>query len=321
MRLSNGKMIPLSGIYLTVNALGGNATTSGRNAVANATQAAASGGVAIVNRSVVGPFPANEPAVAVDPNNSAHIIASANDYRFGDSQEGLYSALAGPFSFTDTVVQYVNSGPYYYNAAGDPSTGIDRSGTDYFGMLAFDRTTPGRSAVIVARSLPSATGLFVNRIPVAIDQQAATSGIFDDKDSLAVDNVLGSPSSGSIYSAFTQFVPGSSPIVAAFSRSQGATFATPVLVSKPGGAALCPFDAGACADDQASTIGVGPKGIVYIAYENFDTVTCRTRFSSRPLSTAARPSARPPRSATTMTSPIRMERSASIAFRISPSTR
>ena len=196
MRLSNGKMIPLSGIYLTVNALGGNATTSGRNAVANATQAAASGGVAIVNRSVVGPFPANEPAVAVDPNNSAHIIASANDYRFGDSQEGLYSALAGPFSFTDTVVQYVNSGPYYYNAAGDPSTGIDRSGTDYFGMLAFDRTMPGRSAVIVARSLPSATGLFVNRIPVAIDQQAATSGIFDDKDSLAVDNVLGSPSSG-----------------------------------------------------------------------------------------------------------------------------
>jgi len=167
----------------------------------------------------------------------------------------------------------VNSGPYYYNAAGDPSTGIDRSGTDYFGMLAFDRTTPGRSAVIVARSLPSATGLFVNRIPVALDQQAATSGIFDDKDSLAVDNVLGSPSSGSIYSAFTQFVPGSSPIVAAFSRSQGATFATPVLVSKPGGAALCPFDAGACADDQASTIGVGPKGIVYIAYENFDTVT------------------------------------------------
>ena len=84
-------------------------------------------------------------------------------------------------------------------------------------------------------------------------------------------------STASIYSAFTQFGPTGSPIVAGFSRNEGVSFSKLALVSLPGGTTLCPGDKGACTDDQGSSIGIGPKGVVYIAYENFDTVTAQNQ--------------------------------------------
>ncbi len=269
--LQNGKVVPLSGVL----AAGRNPSPGGApGPAANVSIAqAADSGVVLVDRSAFGPRPANEPAIAVDPSDGNHLIASANDYRFGDSQGGRYSALAGPASFDDVngVLQFISSSPYYYNASGDPAVGIDRFGIDYFAVLAFDRTVPAaRSGVLVARSIPAELGKLVD-VAVPVDQQPATSAFFDDKDSLGVDNVASSSFRGSVYSFFTQFAPKSSPILGSYSRNQGVSFAKPTLVSKPASRALCPLDKGACADDQGSSPGVGPHGYVYVAYENFDT--------------------------------------------------
>ncbi len=104
MMLRTGKAIPLSGVY----SYSGPGRTPSKSANAKANLSGVGGlGVTVVNASVFGPFPANEPAIAADPTNPRHLIASANDYRFGDSNAGLYSSYRDGASFTDSIVQYI----------------------------------------------------------------------------------------------------------------------------------------------------------------------------------------------------------------------
>ncbi len=171
-------------------------------------------------------------------------------------------------------LEYITSAPYYFQAAGDPAVGIDRLGIGYFGSLAFDRTMSG-SGILVARSTPADNGLFVDAVPTPVDIQGPSSNLFDDKDALTVDNVFASPFSGSVYSTFTQFTLHTSPIHASYSRDQAAKFSPPALVSHAS-TALC-AGSGLCADDQGSSVAIGPHGIVYVAYENYDTTTVQNQ--------------------------------------------
>ena len=270
--LSNGKTIQLSSVArprLPVS----KAVRKGHASFAFvASTATLSSADTIVNASVFGGFPANSPSVAVDPNDPSHVFASANDYRYGGSQAGLYSAVAGS-GFTDTIEQYVSNGDGAYQVSGDAAVGIDRHGIDYLASIAFDRYAPHpRIAVIVARSMPIDGGRYVEDPPTVVDRHG--TNLIDDNDSLAVDAVDGSAYEDSVYSAFTRFDESDPahvimPIVAAYSRD-GVVFSRTVPVSKAS-ATLCPGDAGACSHNQGSAIAIGPHGALYIAYENYDT--------------------------------------------------
>ena len=232
----------------------------------------------IVNGSTSGDFQADSPSVAVDPNDPLHVFASANDFRAGIySETGLYSSLAGQ-PFTDTLEPYVNVGDVIPNvpnlafgSSGNPAVGIDLNGNDYLGSIGVGSLGPvtNNNAVLVATSIPQDRGRLVEPYISIVDRQQNAK--LDDADSLAVDVAPASPYVDSVYSAFTQFdlsVGGTSPIVAAYARN-GVNFSTPVVVSQPA-PKICAGNGG-CADDQGSAIAVDARGVVYIAYINYDT--------------------------------------------------
>ncbi|MBC5824815.1 MAG: hypothetical protein GIX02_08285 [Candidatus Eremiobacteraeota bacterium] len=263
MRTANGRYIPLTGLVagmLDRRHSQGFAFAQPLNAVSG----------------IVGPFSANEPAIASDPTSAKHLIGSANDYRLGeDTDGGLYATFNGGSSWRDNVVQYVVSGPLYYDADGDPAVGVDKLGDDFYSSLAFNRSGPSggspASAAIVARSHPNVSDAFVDATPVRVN--AAIDQYFDDKDALAVDDGTAGSFRNSVYSTFTLFGPNTSPIMEAYSRDHGVSFSSIVVASAPGGTKLCPggTTAGACADDSGSSVGVGAAGAVWVAYENFDS--------------------------------------------------
>ena len=241
---------------------------------------------------IVGPFPANEPSLAVDPVVSAHMFGSSNDYRLGgDAAAGLYRTFSGTSGWSDDLVQYVNSFIYYYNASGDPAVGSDVPGNEFTGMLAFNRfaTSFGQpqNSVLVARTHFSIDDQFVDFYPANIDTEAF--GNFNDKDSFATDNGASGKFVNGDYVAWTKFAFSEgiffleSPILMSNSHSFGGVFgwSSPVLVSQPGGTRLCPVGfstpAGSCLDNQGSSIAIGKNGIVWVAYENFDTGTVQNQ--------------------------------------------
>ena len=108
--IPNGKAVPLSGVWTNSVHPGSQLRTS----AALPPKAAAAGNDVLVTH-IDGPFPTNEPAIAVDPTNSNHLIASANDYRLGgDGSSALYSSRNGRASWNDKNGQWVNSYPYYF---------------------------------------------------------------------------------------------------------------------------------------------------------------------------------------------------------------
>src|SRR6202165_2860243 len=229
---------------------------------------------------IFGLFSANEPSLAVDPVISNHMFASANDYRLGfDSAPGLYRTFKGTTGWLDGLVQYVNSGPYYYNTAGDPAVASDIPGDEFVAMLAFNRYAISggnpQNSVLVARTHFSIGDNFVDAVPANIETDVL--GFLNDKDSFTTDNgSTGSFVSGD-YVAWTRFSSSDSPIMASSSHTFGChgCWSAPVLVSHPGGVGLCPFsfggNPGSCSDNTASSVAIGSLGTVWIAYENFDT--------------------------------------------------
>jgi hypothetical protein len=89
----------------------------------------------------------NETAVAIDPNNKNHVVASQNDYRRGDGNcYGAYS-LDGAHTWSDTTVpisftrgtNFGGTARQYWQAGGDTSVAWDTKGNAYFSCQMFSR--------------------------------------------------------------------------------------------------------------------------------------------------------------------------------------
>jgi hypothetical protein len=157
-----------------------------------------------------------EMAIAVDPNNSQHLVANANTFRqdFGGpccSPTGGCSSTFGTqelYGSTDGGTTWIDScAPWPSSLSGgvpgavawfgsDPAVAWDSNGNAYAAYMLISQDNAGNAgvAIVAAKSTDNgatwprtATGLVVNNI--------SSTTIFDDKDLMAVDTSSGQPHS------------------------------------------------------------------------------------------------------------------------------
>ena len=231
----------------------------------------------------------NETAVAQDPNNPAHLVASQNDYRRGDSScYTAYSADGGrswadstiPFSFTRGDA-FGGVPRQYWQAGGDPTVAWDSKGNAYQTCLVFQRG-PGTtqnpdlsSAFYLFRSTGTngASWSFTGRPVAELNDQTGEKLL--DKELMTIDNRKGSPFQDRIYVTWTLFDDdGTAYIYEAYSRDYGESFSTPKLVSAD--SAACTNDRGVatpqgrCNENSFSQPFTGPDGALYVVWENYN---------------------------------------------------
>ncbi len=232
----------------------------------------------------------NETWIAVDPNNSQHLVGSYNDYRRGDGTCGVSYSLNGGKTWADTTTpngftrgDFVGKPREYWQSSGDTSVAWDTKGNTYLSCQTFNRgssTSPNpdqSSAFYVYRSTGTsgASFNFPGR-PVATHNDTAGAGNYLlDKQLLTVDNHKGSPFADRVYVTWTTFAAdGTAYIYEAYSSNYGESFSAPVLVST--NSALCgntfgvPTPQGKCNQNQDSQPFVGPDGTLYVVYNNFN---------------------------------------------------
>jgi hypothetical protein len=180
----------------------------------------------------------NETAVAQDPNDPSHLVASSNDYRRGDGNCYAYDSQDGgkswddstaPMSFTRGTA-FGGFARQYWQAGGDTSVAWDTKGNAYLSCQMFNRGTPTSanpdqsSAFYVFRSTGTdGTSWNFPARPVAeLNDTAGTGEALLDKQYLTVDDQKGSPFQDRLYVTWTLFAPdGTGYIYEAYSRDYG----------------------------------------------------------------------------------------------------
>ena len=247
----------------------------------------------------------NEESIAADPNQPNHVIASYNDYRRGDGTCGVsYSLDKGrswndattPNGFTRGVNEPLNAPREYWQAGGDTSVGWDSKGNAYLSCQQFKRgpATAGdpdrASGFFVFRSTQNngASYNFPGR-PVFETGFQRTFLPLEDKQFMGIDNNVAACASGivvatpgasctpfqdRIYVTWTEFAPsGTAFIYEAYSPDYGEHFSARHLVSI--NSPLCPNTYGigaspSCNENQFSQPFVGPDGVLYVIFNNFN---------------------------------------------------
>src|SRR2546423_13187230 len=246
----------------------------------------------------------NEESIAVDPNNTNHLVASYNDYRRGDGTCGTSWSTDGGRTWTDSTVpngftRGRNSFPReYWQASGDTSVAFDSKGNAYLSCQVFKRgpATAGdvdrASGFYVFRSTQNggASWNFTGRSVFDTGFQRTFLPL-EDKQFMAVDHnaskCAGSPPTATpgtscspfqdrIYVTWTEFAPtGTAFIYESYSSDYGETFSNRHLVSINNNA-LCANTygindvGGNCNENQFSQPFVGPDGVLYVIYSNFN---------------------------------------------------
>jgi hypothetical protein len=214
----------------------------------------------------------NEPTVAVDPHNTSVIVAGANDYCAaivnGDVWAGYYRSTDGGSSWQDSLVPGYpadtsaggTASPVHGScgASGDPSQGFDNAGRLFYAFICFNRGKPVNGGVYVSRYTGDGgtydrTVLVKKGTPSA---HFASSGLFQDKINLAVDQT-GGANSGNVYVAWSQYngSAGNNTVLLARSTDHGLTFSHPINVT--------PVAHGTA---SFADLGIGPDGAVYVTF-------------------------------------------------------
>ena len=237
----------------------------------------------------------NETSIMQDPLQPNHIVATANDYRRGDSNCFVEYSLDKGRTWNDTAIpmSFTRGQPnfgaarQYWQAGGDPVVAWDSRGNAYMVCLMFQRG-PGvtsnvdlSSAIYVFRSTQNdgASWNFPGR-PIVESADVAGSGgaAFEDKPWLTVDNNPGSPFQDRIYVTWTEFsTTGSAYIWESYSDDYGEHFSPRHLVTA--NSPLCVNTLGAgtefgnCNENQFSQPFVGPDGTLYVVTDNYNNAT------------------------------------------------
>jgi hypothetical protein len=232
----------------------------------------------------------NETAIAVDPNNSRHLVAGYNDYRRGDGTCGTSYSLDGGKSWNDSTTPngFSRGDPFgtpreYWQAGGDPSVAWDTRGNAYYSCQVFNRGTPTSpnpdqsSGFLIFRSTQNDGGSwdFPGR-PVIINNDAAGAGtILEDKQYIGIDDSTSSPFRDRIYVTWTEFTESTAYIYEAFSNDYGQTFSSKHAVTPTTTSPACPVpvNAGAgCDNNQFSQPFTAPDGTLYVIWANYNTM-------------------------------------------------
>lgn len=204
----------------------------------------------------------NEPSIAVNPADPNHIIATANDYRLladpsaeHDVRVGYYVSFDGGNTWPGDGIIDISTIPNA-SASGDPAIAIHDIHNVYFSYITFSRSTIAGGVAVSKSTDGGLTWL----APVVIAWNSATE--FQDKDYLAVDTT-GSIYDGNVYITWTRFA-NDAPIYFSRSTDGGVTFSEPFQISDPS------YDS-----NQGSLPVIGPDGVIYVAWLNFDTSSIR----------------------------------------------
>jgi hypothetical protein len=234
----------------------------------------------------------NETSIAQDPLHPKHLVASNNDYRRGDGTCGAsYSVDRGKTWNDATVPNGFTQGDkaprQYWQGGGDTSVAWDTRGNSYLSCQLFNRgsatdSNPDQSsAFAIYRSTGNngASFNFPGRYAKVVFDHDASTGVFEDKQLLTVDNNVHSPYRDRVYVTYTEFAAdGSGYIYETHSSDYGQTFSAPVVVSRTSSLCTNTFGLGTpqgtCNENQFSDPFVGRDGALYVAYANFNnTVT------------------------------------------------
>ena len=149
----------------------------------------------------------NEPTVAVDPRNTAVVVAGSNDYCAqivnGDVWAGYYRSTDGGATWQDSLVPGYPAdqsaaglaSPTHGScgAAGDPTQAFDFGGRLFYGFICFNRAKPANGSTYVA-TYDQDGARYVRTVLVdrgSPSAQSTASGLFQDKINLAVDQTTG----------------------------------------------------------------------------------------------------------------------------------
>jgi hypothetical protein len=241
-----------------------------------------------VNAAFNGPFPTNkqnEPSLAMDPNNSAHLVAGSNDeiqeppctntspsscaFVPGVQGSGFYASFDGGHTWPCQGV--VDLSGQRAQSDGDPQQSFDSRGNVYYGQLSapFPPThaevNTGLAAdVFVAKSTDGGCSY-----STAARVSGNAPAIFDDKPGLAADASPTSPFRDNVYVSWSKFSGlgnsgkgnsfGSVQIVFSRSTDGGNTWSGPKPLSPA-------HNNNAAGGRQGSQIGVAPDGTVYVVW-------------------------------------------------------
>lgn len=233
--------------------------------------------------------PDNELAVAVDPEDSSHLLAGSNDYyyRFNNSTgarqaivpTGFFTSFDGGKTWIDGQIP-MQSG----NGAGDPAPAFD--GKHDVALMAQLENVGGQGGFYVSQgdvSVSRSTDGGRNwSEPVTVMKGTGTGigpanqAVFWDKEWLTVDNYPNSPFYGRAYVTSTKFVNGlhgsyaRSPIYLSWSDDGGQTWTRPKEIS--GTDESCTSQStgpsGECDEDQFSIPEVASNGTLYVHFAN-----------------------------------------------------
>jgi hypothetical protein len=221
----------------------------------------------------------NEPTVAVDPNNTSVIVAGANDYCAaivnGDVWAGYYRSTDGGSSWQDSLVPGYpadtsaggTASPAHGSCgtSGDPSQAFDNAGRLFYAFICFNRGKPVNGGIYVARYTNDGgtydrTVLVKKGAPSALFE---ASGLFQDKDNIAVDQTTGAHA-GNVYVAWSQYSgqAGNNAVLVSRSTDHGLTFSHPVRAT--------PVALGTA---SFADVAIGPDGAVYVTFIEYPSTS------------------------------------------------
>jgi hypothetical protein len=225
----------------------------------------------------------NEPAVAVDPTDPTHVVASWNEYCTSDMNGGF---LGLGFS-TDSGETWVDSltpgypqdtsaegqaSPLFgsQNSGSDPLLAFNSDGDLYTAGIAYSDARPQNSFIYVTTWAGTpAGGLPYDYQRTSLVGKGGTpplvAGQFTDKPMMEIDRT-GGQDDGNIYVCWSRFTGGAGRTKIYFSRSTdgGASFSKEIGLSSD-------------TDVQGCDIAVEADGDVYVIWGNRDTASSHTR--------------------------------------------
>jgi hypothetical protein len=209
-----------------------------------------------------------EPAIAVDPNNTQHVLAV-----FQDNVHASYSQDAGRSWHAAEGVAPAN-----YRVSGDVSTAFDGKGHAFVCYIAFDKLgsfnywghNASRNGVFVRRSLDGGKTWEADHSPVS--ELPTAPGIpFEDKPSIVSDSSVSGTSksrySGNLYVGWTRWTLTDSEMVLARSTDDGKTWSKPIEIDRHPG---LPRDDNGAAEGFDGV--VGPDGTLYAVWSQDDDI-------------------------------------------------
>ena len=219
----------------------------------------------------------NEPAVAVDPTDPTHVVASWNEYCHTDRADGFlglgFSTDSGetwvssltPGYPADTSAEGQQSPLFgHQNQGSDPLLAFNTEGDLYTGGLAYNDAKPNRSTIYVTRWAGHPNGGLpydyerTTRVGRAGSANGLIAGKFTDKPMMEVDRT-DSEYNGNVYVCWSRFVGrGRTKILFSRSTDGGRTFSREQAISSG-------------RDVQGCDITVEADGDVYVIWGTRDS--------------------------------------------------